>query len=993
MEYDINKKNYHDFKVFERGRLKPRSYFISYPDRASADSVSLREKRYASPKALSLNGSWDFRFYRNPQELPDRLDTAKVQFEEIDVPSCWQFRGWLKPFYLNTRYQFPYNPPAVPKEKALGRIFSWIGADKGIRPRFDLPCKEYNSVGVYRKLFKVGADNTRKVISFLGAASCLDLYVNGHFVGYSEGSHNTAEFDITSRVREGENEMLAVVHRWCSGSYLEAQDMFRNNGIFRDVILYEMMDSDPWEIEVGTEKKERGYELCVKVVFNHAGDGTKATLLLLGEGLSQKAEGESRANELHFEMKELNVLEWNAENPVLYNLYLETETSCTKLRIGFRDVRISGTHFKLNGRLIKLHGINHHDTGPVNGWTMSPEEIERDVKLCKEYNIDTIRTAHYPPDPYLLELCDELGIYVVDEADIETHGSWSMALPPDYNRISNDARWGPRFVDRVSRLYERDKNHPSIILWSLGNESGGTACTDMEEAYLKKRTSIPLHYEGAIHTARKAYDVGSQMYPSVSQVHEVGEKRSRIRQLNDRPYFLCEYAHAMGTGPGNIEDYWKEIYKYDNLMGGCIWEMADHAVLEEDGNYTYGGDHGEYIHDGNFCADGIFYPDRTPSTGAFITKFTYRPLRIRYLYGSTFEIFNTTGFTEGKCFEMKLSWSDGRSLVFSPDVGPMKKVRLELQPDTEAPADFIPLRGGLLLTALTIDKRNGRVASVEQITIRQNDYVLPVGGISGIGEAKFPAEIKIRDKRLWFDFGTVRFAAGFPGTILYRAATDNDVDPMMRGTMTPYYEETEELLSEQREGNRVTIRSRIRVGDMEFLVTDVYESANEGLMVTSILHPVSGRGEIPRFGKTYRLMNSFQKVIYEGRAGESYADMKDQFPIARVSSRVSKMVEPNIRPQESGNRCDVSWASFSNEKNYVIFEAVGSPFELSVKPYTDAALIRMKHRGDEDATGVYVTVNAFQRGIGTGSCGPSAAERFTYQADRDYTLTYLIRVR
>ncbi|MDE5891606.1 MAG: hypothetical protein K2H45_01650, partial [Acetatifactor sp.] len=433
---------------------------------------------------------------------------------------------------------------------------------------------EYNFVGVYRRFFQVDSPQKRHEISFLGVASCVDLYINGSFVGYSEGSHNTAEFDVTDFLCRGENEMLVVVHRWCNGSYLECQDMFRNNGIFRDVLLRICEGSDVWDIAWETEcraaSRASGAAYDATVTATLYGDG-QVRFTLQGPGINLSINGMSREHVAQVKFSGLSVKEWNAEEPVLYDLFIETDSCCIRERVGFKQVSVDGKIFRINGSRVKLHGVNHHDTSPTGGYTMTMEEMEKDIALCKEYNIDTIRTSHYPPDPYLLELCDEQGIYVVDEADLETHGSWSHRLPPNYSHISNDPAWQFHYLDRARRLLHRDKVHASIIMWSLGNESGGYYNTDKMYYYLKKRTALPIHYESVIHTRRKAYDVGSEMYPSVEKVHQVGEGTRNVPQLCDRPYFLCEYAHAMGVGPGNVESYWQEIYRYDNLMGGCVW--------------------------------------------------------------------------------------------------------------------------------------------------------------------------------------------------------------------------------------------------------------------------------------------------------------------------------------------------------------------------------------------------------------------------------------
>lgn len=972
MKYVLDQSSYHDGTVFEVNKLAARSYFIPYPDRASADMVSLAEKRYASPMVQCLNDEWDFCFYPRPAELPEVLDTDCVNWERITVPGCWQFQGYDRPFYLNTRYQFPFDPPNIPRNEKVGRVFTLMRTgNKG--PGYERPEDEYNFAGVYRRFIHIEDADKRHVISFLGVASCLELYINGTFAGYSEGSHNTAEFDLSDYLHVGENELVAVVRRWCSGSYLECQDMFRNNGIFRDVLLRK--GGDIWDIAVDTEKCGDQYSLSVSALLERNCD---VSICLQGHGLSLSAESKRRNSEIRFEG--LDVLEWTAETPNLYDLYIETGSECIKCRIGFRDVRIEGRRFLVNGRTVKFRGVNHHDTSPIGGYTMTPEEIERDIALCKEYNINTIRTAHYPPDPYLLELCDEKGIYVVDEADVETHGSFMHRFPPSYNRITHDPFWEKHYVDRGIRLFERDKLHPCVMMWSLGNEAGGYYNTDAIYAELKKRTKLPIHYEGAIHSKRKAYDVGSQMYPPVEQVRQVGKGKARIKELNDRPYFLCEYVHAMGVGPGAMEDYWEEIYAYDALMGGCIWEMADHAVRHPDGSYTYGGDHGEWCHDGNFCVDGIFYPDRTPSTGAKIAKFVYRPIRVKHLGGNQFEIFNTMTFTHGTDYMLHFTWNDGRKAMISPDVAPMERAVIKVQPEGE------PMkRKGRVnwVTATTVENSTGKEVSKEQIVLSEMDGLDP----EQLKRAAFSEEFCV-EKGVVQVKGMV--SSERPYTLLTRISTDNDIGVTGKAPLREFYGGSEEFLREERAEGKITIYSRLRFKNSVFLCTDIYEAVSGGVLVTSSLHCEKGRGGLPRFGKCYRLDSCFDQVRYLGRNGESYCDMRHQFQIEEVSCSVGDMTEPNIRPQESGNRMDCQYVSLSDGRRTVTFTAVDSPFELAVKPYSDMELACMKHREDEVCTGTYVTLQAFQMGIGTGSCGPATREKYRFDRRKDYSFSYLI---
>ena len=976
MKYYLDKSNYSDFDTIEKNKLPGRSYFIPYPSREGADRVSLKEKRYQSEKVKCLNGDWDFRFYPRPAELPDVLDTDNVKFDTIDVPSCWQFRGYYHPFYVNIRYQFPYHPPVIPREEKVGKVFSIMGVDQKLSLRYKDPGEEYNFVGVYRKKIEIEDNDKNYVISFLGVASCLDLYVNGSFVGYSEGAHNTAEFDLTGYLEKGENELVAVVHRWCTGTYLECQDMFRNNGIFRDVLLRISEPSDFWDLDAVTKKNAGKYSL--KLSARTLAD-TDVTFILEGNGITRRETVRTNEKSAAVTFEDLDVTEWSAEDPVLYNVYFETSTSCVKERIGFKSVKIHKDVFYLNGHKIKFKGVNHHDTSPTNGYTLTPDEIERDVRLCREFNIDTIRTSHYPPDPLLLEMADEMGVYIVDENDLETHGTVVMQLPSTYNSISDDPKWEPRYVDRIQRLYQRDKLHAntSIIMWSLGNEAGGYHNTDAMYDYLRAQSDIPVHYESAVHCKRQAYDVGSEMYPSVDMVHRTGEHRRKMKRLNDRPYFMCEYAHAMGVGPGNTEAYWKEIYNYDNLMGGCVWEMVDHAILHEDGSYTYGGDHGEWEHDGNFCVDGMFYPDRTPSVGAKIIRFIYRPIRVTYVEGDIFEFFNTTAFSEGRRYHLNFLWNDGTETNMRVKVAPLTRIKSRVPLGST-------VDGNLSAIVTVVDTKTGETVSEEQIVISEKVPEAPV--TKHITEDCVVAN------------GT--FALSLPGgrtlisaeqsTLLYRAATDNDTDLKFRNSMLPYFAQTETVKSSERTPNGYKVVTEVTNEKASFLVTDMYEGTSEGILVTSTLHCTKGGGIVPRFGKCFRLDDIFDQVKYIGRTGESYCDMKEQFPIREVSCTVADMTEPNIRPQESGNRCDCTLASVSDGRTTVTFKAVDKPFELAIKPYTDKALFTMRHRSDEIRTGTYVTIQAFQQGIGTGACGPGVMPEYQYSAKEDYELRFII---
>ena len=979
MQYVLNTTNYHSFDMVQDNVLPSRSYFIPFSRKERMEGVKTPEKRYRSDKVEVLNGEWDFCFFRDPKELPAALDTDDLAFDRIQVPSCWQFTGYAKPFYVNTRYQFPFHPPVIPTTEKVGRSFFTVGADVKPGLHWATPEAEYNSVGLYRRFIQITDIPAKVIISFLGVASCIDLYLNGSYVGYSEGSHNTCEFDLTPFLTDGTNELVCVVHRWCTGSYLECQDMFRNNGIFRDVLLFICDETDVFDFSFTSFYSRERYRAEIRV----QGIGEAACRISLkGPGVEKEATlaicGEQSAT-VSFE--DLEPEEWNAEYPALYELLLETESCAVITKVGFRHVSIEGNLFKLNSHLLKLKGVNHHDSTPDAGYTMTAAEIVRDVELCKEYNIDTIRTSHYPPDPLLLELADELGVYIIDEADIETHGAQTMTFPPDFSRISKDRKWASHYVKRAEQMFERDKNHPSVIMWSLGNESGGYVCQDEMAAFFKARSELPIHYEGAVHSKKIAYDVASQMYPPAEDLHRIGEGTHKQHAFLDRPYFLCEYAHAMGLGPGSVESYWKEIYAYDNLLGGCVWEMNDHAVRHEDGSYTYGGDHGEYIHDGNFCVDGLFFPDRTPSSGAKHIRFVYRPIRVSYCGQNRFEFFNTTAFSDGSRYLLRFSVDGELFHEESYSVPPLsKKVIFIPLPEHDSGVDFF-------IDIETVDTVTGRMASIEQLVL--NEGFRKNGGLK---RTTLPKEFAV-DEQGHISFGSLTSAQ--EDTLLYRAATDNDA--LLSGMIPQalhvqlFYNTKEKVLSIDRGSDRIEVRKELACGKLRFEEKTAYIGTEEGILVRCTLHPVKGRALLPRYGKAFRLDESFDRVAYYGRDSESYADMKEHAPVAYVECRVSDMVESYIRPQESGNRADTRFAALSDGRETYIFEAVENAFELGIKPYSDRELISMRHREDAVHSGTYAAVSMFQAGIGSGSCGPIAGDSYQYPMTTDYQYSFLIR--
>jgi beta-galactosidase len=936
---------------------------IDYVEDVSPGSGALPPRAwYASSnaKSLSLNGIWRLRVAPTADAEDDSFAAEGYDagdWAAVTVPGHWVLQGdgaFGLPIYTNHLYPFPVDPPRVPTENPTGdhlRVF-------------DLPED-------WPELSEGGA-----VIRFDGVESCARVWLNGTDIGEFKGSRLPHEFAVGHLLKPTGNVLAVRVHQWSAGSYLEDQDQWWLPGIFRDVTLLHRPAGSALDFFVHASYDHVTGEGTLRVDSDVDGRVTVPALDL------DIATGESVT---------VPVRAWSAEVPKLYDGELVTEGERVPLRIGFRTVELADGLIKVNGKAVLFKGVNRHEWHPEKGRALDLETMREDVLLMKRHNLNAVRTSHYPPHPAFLELCDELGLWVIDECDLETHGFTEQAWRD--NPVDDD-RWTPALLDRAARMVERDKNHPSVVIWSLGNEAGtGRGLTAMAEWIHGRDSSRLVHYEGDINC--RDTDMYSRMYASHAEVEQVGkELDGGTHKRRELPFILCEYGHAMGNGPGGIADYQELFEAYDRLQGGFIWEWIDHGIKHAELGYAYGGDFGEELHDGNFVCDGLIFPDRTPSPGLLEFKKVIEPVSFEGGDG-TVRVTNKQDFADLSAFAFEWSYQvDGETVeagtLSLPALAPGESADVKLpEPPAETPAGVeTQWTVRALLAADTAWGPRGHEVAWGQVpvVVRSLPSVAATGrpvagdGVITLGPASFDARS-----------GALKTIGGIevagPRLDVWRATTDNDdgaewqTDIRWAQLWRKYglHRMRHRLDSVELGDDALTVRTRVAPAAWEFGLATVYRWTSDGnrLKLTVSVGP---DGEwpvpLPRLGVRFGLTRADAVKWFGGGPGEGYPDTKSASRVGRWESTVDGLQTPYLRPQENGARADVRWAELGG------LRIDGDPeFFLTARRWTTEQLDAATHRTDlTPGETVWVNLDHGLHGIGTGSCGPGVLPQYELAA-------------
>lgn len=966
----------------------------------------------ATDNIMSLNGIWKFKFHEHVLKVSENFPNFEYddeKWDDTEVPSCWQLKGYGKKNYLNDRYPFPVDPPYVPME---------------------------SEVGCYRKEFYLPDNFEGKNIHlvFNGVCSAFHLWVNGIDIGFGQGSHMPSEFDITDFLQKGRNVLAVKVYQYSFASYLECQDMWRFNGIFRDVYLVAKEKCELYNIELAPELDPRYENGSLEATVSMLNPDSRYSLrmkLKKDEICIQEKEALSGEKVVfRFDVKLPD--KWTAETPNLY----QVETELIKngevveryfVNTGFRKIEIRNNMMLVNGRQIKIKGVNHHDTTPDKGFVMTKEELERDILLMKQNNINAIRTSHYPPDSYLLDLCDKYGLYVIDEADVEAHGCQSVN---NWNMLAEDKDWKNLHIDRAERLIKRDINHPSIIMWSVGNESGeGKNLNAMAEYIKEYDPSRPVHYECAKKDENKEYfDVYSEMYPTLEVCEEYAQRDGDLK-----PMYLCEFAHAMGNGPGALKEYMDLFYKYDRLIGGCIWEWADHGMLEKNEKgepcYRYGGDYGDCPNNGNFCCDGLLFPDRKPHSVMQHIKNIFGPIEItNNLGGGKIEIINRYDFQNLEnvflCWELL---ENGNIVqvgnIDNLEAEPHKRAILIIPYDEkliEAGREYflniyfkskeksLWAPEGFELCRHQIEIASAQIAD---ICAQENIYL----GAKTLNIKEYPDRIHIFSEKFSMNLsrmeGTITDYEYDGEPLIRRGPVLNIFWPMMDNDWC--FGQDEGHFKTWTNAGLDRTRHYVRDVSVTFSGEDMVEIACAAALATpsfmpvfyvTYLYKIASTGEIrvqidaipgeyksgeklpyiPKIGTQSVLASGMKEVVWYGRGPvDNYQDKKYGTLIGRYKMNISDLFENHIKPQENGNRSEIRWVEVSKNSGAGLFFRSDSLMNFGARFYTDEELATKKHADQLCKTQECIFNFDYKvAGVGTGSCGPKTLEKYRIKPEK-----------
>jgi beta-galactosidase len=934
--------DWEDQTVFQINREEPRAHFFPF----ESEALALKNDKSLSNYFQSLNGAWKFHFAKDPAQKAigfEKIDHDVSSWENINVPGHWEMQGWSVPIYLDEEYPFPPDPPFVPHD--------------------------YNAVGSYVKTFELDENwNGRDIfIHFGGVRSAFYFWLNGEFIGYSQGSKTPAEFDITDKVITGDNRIAVQVYRFSDGSYLEGQDTWRVSGLERDVYLYAVPKTRISDLFVKAELNDDLKSGYFSLDIDFLQDDETAEEMTIKAVLTGSSEilFDSTAvvkKSILFEEVIDQINPWSAEYPYLYNLQInlinaqkEVIESLTQ-QVGFKRVEIINGNLLVNGKAIMFRGVNRHEWDPVRGRSITEEIMVKDIKLMKENNINAVRTSHYPNQKRWYELCNKYGLYVIDEANIEAHGM--QFHENSYGHIANDPTWTAQWIDRGKRMVERDKNQPCIIMWSMGNEAGdGENFVKLYEWIKSRDNTRPVVYQPAWYEDHT--DVVFPMYKNIEFISEYAEKKT------DKPLILCEYAHAMGNSVGNLQDYWDAFEKYDALQGGFIWDWVDQVILKTAENGTdywaYGGDFGDEFaeNDSNFCANGLIAADRTINPHMHEVKKVYQPVQFEAdkLSRGRIKVTNRYDFIDLNHLDFEWFIKGNDKIISSGKMGKLDLIAGESQKLTFSLSGIIPEQGVeyfLMIRAKTNQNHplisKGHIVAWEQFQLPISRELtttpltdMPIiimntdAGIEVHGEAFSVIFNSATGQIKQYIYNGIEIFINPVEANFWRGPNDNDLGNGMPKRTRLWKNVSDSLKTE-------VIRSEVKNGLAHIEVKSSYLSINfisvykvygNGIINIENKYTIADTSlpEIPRIGIKMSLSGDFDELAWFGRGPhESYSDRKTSAAVGLYHGSVWEQTFQYVRPQETGNKTDVRWMALSNEKIGLMVK--GSPtFDGSVHQY------------------------------------------------------------